>query len=1451
MVMKDVSRIQYRKKLRYHGVRLSQARPLIDADQNEELRFVADDQLRTMQHLVGPKASHDRGFALGQPFDYDKSSPPRRIYTQNRPELRKNTQLHTETIHFDGATQGTAIRAFTVRAGTVILGGASLRLERAEHIAFQRDYLQMRPGDLPNPDAPGRTLYALECWDQVVTSREDEELREPMLKTAGSNVRLRRMRRVVAYQNVPAEVQTCRDFIDYLGQENSHAVLDVETAELQSQARLRAAFIDGVPRGRCAPEGAENLTLRVMLTSARSLVWSLDRPQIFRVEVHGLDDDTLPLRIVMLDRPESEEELPLLNRVVELLPFGALLEGGSLTTHENHEFSRKIAAQLGAFTRVTQSYDPETQSFVVARDTARPDGQRFENLANGFVHRWDDEHPDAKALNFRKERPDNSEPRFFYLRLWHDAPTAADVEIDASQPITLSDLGLGLTVTEGLPGDYWYVSLRWSAPGIQGHDLLTEPGGVAPHGPKRFLTPIALVDDRGTDEHPNRIVDCMPRLERATGDSCVNFTVGDGITSFGDFTSIQAAVTALPSQGGKITILPGHYFDEVRILRRRNIVIEGCGDSTCLETRRETRSTSLFDVVASENISISGLRMNVVEQSALRLRDSIEIKLSNLNLVSGIHDGEGVFVLGAYGTATPLFDCVRSAVVDLHGISVFAAQRPGLRFFLSELVTVEDVHLQGLEGEGIAQTQVRLGASQPLVVFSGSNLVKLRKSSLKCFGQVGVALRGRCTDVEMSHLRIEANEHVIVASIKGTGESQVVKYATVSETKSAIDIESAERVTLERSRLHMAAKPSDHAALVLKGADLAVRRNHIEAASPYGAWGGIQVRGGSERVELRYNRIDGGVGHGITLGSVYWRAVSSPSPDSPYRYRSPGMGGKRREGAGQAQMRLVRKDRTSGFVVDLDLGSGFSDEGGTDYLPLPEGAIFDLVITDNQIEHMHTSGISVLTVMGLQRHGGELFELERARIENNVITGNLAWLGKRLPTVNSEVLPFPAALAGTGLRVPVLPLGGIILSSASAIDVRDNLITNNGATESRLPICGIFILTGDTINLTGNRITGNGAIATSVQEPGVRAGIAVMLAGTGQIDDLDRLSPVLDGRVLLDSEGSSLRILNNNVVQPSGRALHVVATGPVTIQGNYLSTESARGSDAPEDLFSIGDVVFVQNLGTPWEAFDVGRLAIDMPRDQRSPDWLGTTDLTDDQLARLSPQGYLPSPLQGTEQFFNQYTTTPKLAPYLRNSSASSPNFFVGEGGRISFADNQVVFCWSSPVIRTAGLRSSAPLGYCPVAIVGLDHVAVTGNQFGMRIGDGDDGSALSTWTPPIRGESEPLLSQVMVIGATVDVSRNRIAAPVQDANASLITFAEAFSIVSLNQTTRGIYTTHLVNSWTDGTIDSLGVPPNGSLSREVGNQVLYEESDALKANMRSMLYFCSKKLLSLPDAGD
>ncbi len=101
--------------------------------------------------------------------------------------------------------------------------------------------------------------------------------------------------------------------------------------------------------------------------------------------------------------------------------------------------------------------------------------------------------------------------------------------------------------------------------------------------------------------------------------------------------------------------------------------------------------------------------------------------------------------------------------------------------------------------------------------------------------------------------------------------------------------------------------------------------------------------------------------------------------------------------------------------------------------------------------------------------------------------------------VRSDALPGDTVPDGTGTLIPVLPFGGIVLGTVTnGIEIRGNLISNNGRSNV-LPANGIFVLNGEAITIADNRVINNGgrALPNATLRPGVRSGIAVMLAGSG------------------------------------------------------------------------------------------------------------------------------------------------------------------------------------------------------------------------------------------------------------------------------------------------------------------------------------------------------------------
>ena len=121
-------------------------------------------------------------------------------------------------------------------------------------------------------------------------------------------------------------------------------------------------------------------------------------------------------------------------------------------------------------------------------------------------------------------------------------------------------------------GDFWTFAARTDG----SIDLITK---AAPRGIHHHYTSLAVVDFSAGTATSCR-VPWQPGGEDSCG--CCTVTVGDGIESVGEYTSIHAALAALPARGGEVCILPGRYYEYVFIESMHDVVIRGCGYHTRL-----------------------------------------------------------------------------------------------------------------------------------------------------------------------------------------------------------------------------------------------------------------------------------------------------------------------------------------------------------------------------------------------------------------------------------------------------------------------------------------------------------------------------------------------------------------------------------------------------------------------------------------------------------------------------------------------------------------------------------------------------------------------------------------------------------------------------------------------------------------------------------------------------
>ena len=220
-----------------------------------------------------------------------------------------------------------------------------------------------------------------------------------------------------------------------------------------------------------------------------------------------------------------------------------------------------------------------------------------------------------------------------------------------------------------------------------------------------------------------------------------------------------------------------------------------------------------------------------------------------------------------------------------------------------------------------------------------------------------------------------------------------------------------------------------------------------------GGLGGIQLGGGCDRVKVRGNRIQSGVGNGITLGSIStlvdgewvvggW-VVNADDPCNPCR---PG---------------------------DTGVPPGDGD-GGPQFRS--DGPLVDIEIRDNEIRDMGLNGIGVIGFFALSKVP-ELVSVYGLTIVENEIRFCLI---RPLALIEQQF-------------ANILGYGGIALADVSALEIRENVIEDNGA-DYREPVCGIYLLYGEGVEIVENRIANNGhdlGELASQAKAGPRGGIYI------------------------------------------------------------------------------------------------------------------------------------------------------------------------------------------------------------------------------------------------------------------------------------------------------------------------------------------------------------------------
>jgi hypothetical protein len=194
----------------------------------------------------------------------------------------------------------------------------------------------------------------------------------------------------------------------------------------------------------------------------------------------------------------------------------------------------------------------------------------------------------------------------------------------SATPIPLEDgIQVAFGGTNFKTGDFWMFAARATDGTIQ--QLTNQP----PQGIEHVYAKLALftwTSATTADRH-----DCR-KIFPASGEQCCccSVTVGDGITSKGDFNNIKDAIAALPKtdEFAEVCLLPGHYkLADPVVVARSNTKIRGCGRRSIIE---DPNNSPTF-LITGHDVQIETLFVKSARTS-IQIRASQRVSISDCEL---------------------------------------------------------------------------------------------------------------------------------------------------------------------------------------------------------------------------------------------------------------------------------------------------------------------------------------------------------------------------------------------------------------------------------------------------------------------------------------------------------------------------------------------------------------------------------------------------------------------------------------------------------------------------------------------------------------------------------------------------------------------------------------------------------------------------------------------------
>ena len=743
--------------------------------------------------------------------------------------------------------------------------------------------------------------------------------------------------------------------------------------------------------------------------------------------------------------------------------------------------------------------------------------------------------------------PGAASPVFF--RLWNGIEPIADYTGGATP---FRD-GIRLDFSSGagsyVPEDFWTFDLR--AGEIANEETLHD--NAPPEGPQMRRVPLAEISwtGRQNTDVSGEIEDCRRRFRPLTNQKlCCTYLVGNGVTSHGDFNSLEEAVAHLPPGGGKICLLPGIHMANLSLVGRSNVAIHGCRNRTMLLPRLATAGQPVISVEGGREIDICdldffapfGMAIDVAGTQddpvrGLRITGCRVLSLTYGFRIEWVHNSKitdnYIWLLDHVSALSAISLRATDTLVEKNVLGVWPYE------FKPPLGDGDDPQDPPDPADPCIEPDDLYGNIGVVVGYVlNAWLTIISQPPVNPYrARGGLHLRGACARVDVIRNRIDGGlSHGI--SLGGLYQPEL---------------------------------PDDDGGDDVIGA--------ASGPAPFVFTIQHKIAGGFARLE------DGSPVIGLALtvrdntsGTIAATAMTTP-PDGLFKM--------------DLHDGVYQVETIPGYeiidAVETQQGDLLLTVRRIEVEDRPDAAfLYQIRILDNKIERMGLSGIGFLLhsdrpappLLPSSLSAADMAEFvsgivaPRELIGTTNLVRDLVIRGNRIQD-NLNIV-FNEAMRALATLVAQ---GGISLALVEGVRIERNHIVRNGPSAAS-PCAGVFVGYGEEVIVSDNYIAANGPVgtdydATAIQ--GLRGGIVVRMA-----------SAVVAGGERDAQQRPALDIRNNHIDQPAGRAITAFVFGPVTCVGNHLNAEREGRWGLVDAL--VGAVMIV-NLGGLHRHFDTRGLS--------------------------------------------------------------------------------------------------------------------------------------------------------------------------------------------------------------------------------------------------------------------